>query len=219
MAAGAATLLAYSGLLAVSLRQGSLAGVEWTSSAAAHLRPYKTVAAERGAVVVHASAQALTWTVALTSVPLVMLSLLWSARQDQQIYMRLAVGLLLSGTAGLGIFSVGRGEQVRAGSLLGDYLASPDVRAGGYVLVALAVFATTSRSGPRAAVLLMALLATMTGASAGGDLRLAVLTSLVAPLLAWYAAGHLSYEKGTQARGSVRASHKGSEPSPLRQAG
>ncbi|KKD09204.1 hypothetical protein TN53_03605 [Streptomyces sp. WM6386] len=212
----------------------------WTSSAVERLRPYGTVAAERGAAFAHDAAQALTWILALASLPLAVLSLLWLARRDQQVYMRLGIALLFSGTAGLGVFAVLRGGQVGEASLLGDYLALPGVHAGWYVLMVPAVFATTSKTRPRAAVLLIALLAAVTGASTGGDLWLAALPSVVVPLLAWYAAGHLPNEKEKPARGGTNAWHARDsrgrvlpfrprtrapeptdtpEPAPLRQAG
>ncbi|GAB3008809.1 hypothetical protein GCM10023080_088500 [Streptomyces pseudoechinosporeus] len=236
----AATLLMYSGLLAVSVRKEAFVEVGWTSSAAERLRPYGTVAAERGAAFVHDVAQALTWILALAPLPLAVLSLLWLARRDQQVYMRLAIALLLSGAAGLGVFASVREWPVRETSVLGDYLALPGVRAGWYVLMALAVVATTSKTWPRVTVLLIALSAAVAGASTGGSLWLAALSAVVAPLLAWYAAGHLPYEKEKHPRGDADALPAGDsqgrvlsfrphtqvpkptdtpEPAPLRQAG
>ncbi|MET7728692.1 hypothetical protein [Streptomyces mirabilis] len=204
MAGLAVTLLVYAGLLAASVREEeSLVEAGWTSSAAERLRPYGTVAAERGAAFVHDVAQVLTWILALAPAPLAVLSLLWLARRDQRVYMRLAVALLLSGTAGLGVFARVRGA--REASLFGDYLALPGVRAGWYVLMALAVVATTSKTWPRAAVLLITVLAAVTGASTGGDLWLAALPAVVVPLLAWWAAGHLPEGKEKQSRGGADA--------------
>ncbi|GAA0298051.1 hypothetical protein ACKI1I_13295 [Streptomyces turgidiscabies] len=190
MAGLAVTLFVYAGLLAASVREeGALAEAGWTSSTAERLRPYGTFAAENGTAFVHDVAQVLTWILALAPVPLAVLSLLWPARRDQRVYMRLAVALLLSGTAGLVVFAWVRGA--REASLFGDYLALPGVRAGWYVLMALAVVATTSKTWPRAAVLLIAVLAAVTGASSGGDLWLAALPAVVVSPLAWWAAGHL----------------------------
>ena len=85
-----------------------------------------------------------------------------------------------------------------------------------------------------------ALFAVATGASTGGRLWLAALPSIAVPLLAWYAAGHLPYEKAKQPRGPANALHAGDsrgrvlpfrpraqapeptrtpEPAPLREAG
>ncbi|MEE1759753.1 MULTISPECIES: hypothetical protein [unclassified Streptomyces] len=208
MAGLAVALLVYAGLLATSVREEeSLVEAGWTSSAAERLRPYGTVAAETGTALVHDAAQVLTWILAFAPLPLAVLSLLWLARRDQGVYMRLAVALLLSGTAGLGVFALVRGA--REASLFGDYLALPGARVGWYVLMALAVVATTSKTWPRAAVLLIAVLAAVTGASTGGDLWLAALPAMVVPLLAWYAAGHLPYEKERHARGGADASPAG----------
>ncbi|MFI1354394.1 hypothetical protein ACH4TV_12530 [Streptomyces sp. NPDC020898] len=237
----AATLLVYSGLLAVSVREeGSFAEVGWTSSAADRLRPYGTEAAEQGAAFVHAVAQPLTWILALAPLPLAVLSLLWLARREQRVYMRLAIALWLSGTAGLGIFAVARGWPVHETSLLGDYLALPGVRAGWYVLMVPAVSAATSKIWPRVAVLLTALLAAVAAASTGGSAWLAALPAVVVPLLAWCTAGHLPHEKEKQAHGSANALAAGDsrervlplrtrtrtpeptntpEPAPLRRAG
>jgi hypothetical protein len=204
MAGLAVTLLVYSGLLAMSVREEeSFVEVGWMSSAADHLRPYGTTVTETGAALLHDGVQALTWILALAPLPLAVLSLLWLAWRDQQVYMRLAIALLLSGTAGLGVFAVVRGA--REASLFGDYLALPGVRAGWYVLMALAVVATTSKTWPRVAALLTALLAAMAGASTGGSPWLAALPTVVVPLLAWSAAGHLPQGKEKHARGGANA--------------
>ncbi|MFI7501565.1 hypothetical protein ACIBVL_24295 [Streptomyces sp. NPDC049687] len=206
MAGLAATLLVYSGLLAVSIREEqSFVKAGWTSSAADRIRPWRTAAAESGVTLVHTAAQALTWILALTPLPLAVLSLLWLARRDQRVYLRLAIALWLSGTAGLGVFAVVQGWPVREASLLGDYLALPGVRAGWYVLIALAVIATTSKTWPRAAVVLLALLAAAARASTGGSLWNAALPAVVVPLLAWSAAGHLPHENGKHSRAGANA--------------
>ncbi|MFF7278072.1 hypothetical protein [Streptomyces griseorubiginosus] len=233
------TLLVYVGLLAVPVREeGSLVEAGWTSSGAERLRPYGTVAAERGAAFVHDAAEVLTWVFAFAPLPLAVLSLLWLARRDQRVYLRLAVALLLSATVGLVVFAAVRG--VREASLLGDYLSLSGVRAGWYVLMALSVVATTSKTWPRATVLLVAVFAAVTGASTGDGRWLAALSAVVVPLLAWWAAGRLpeSTEKQTpesadavpvgESRGRVlsfrprtRAPEPTgtSEPGPLREAG
>ncbi|MDX3457637.1 hypothetical protein PV396_37765 [Streptomyces sp. ME02-8801-2C] len=95
MVGGAATLLAYSGLLAVSVHKETFAEAGWTSSAAARLSPYGTVAAEQGAVFVHALAQPLTWIIVLASLALVVLALLQPARRNQRLHIRPA-GRVLS---------------------------------------------------------------------------------------------------------------------------
>lgn len=210
----AVTLLVYTTLLTVSVREAkSFGAVGWTSSAADRLRPYGTTVTEKSAALLHDGAQALTWILALAPLPLAVLSLLWLARRDQQVYLRLAVALLLSGTAGLGAFAVVRGA--REASLFGDYLALPGVRAGWYVLMALAVVATTSKPRPRAAVLLIALVAAVAGASTGGSLWLAALPAVVVPLLAWCTAGHLPYGKEEHSRGGANALPAGDSPEPV----
>ncbi|WP_328875443.1 hypothetical protein OHT76_38185 [Streptomyces sp. NBC_00287] len=241
MAGLAATLLVYSGLLAVSVReQESLVEVGWTSSAAEHLRTFGTAVAERGAAFLHDGVQALTWILAPASLPLAVLSLFWLARRDQHVYMRLAIALLMSGTAGLGVFAVVRGWPVDEASLLGDYVTLPGVRAGWYVLMALAVIATIPKTWPRAAVLLIALLAAVAAASNGDSPWLAALPAVVVPLLAWVAAGHLPQDKEKYSRGGANALPAGDSqgrvlsfrprtrapeptdtpvPAPLRQAG
>ncbi|MEV7887010.1 hypothetical protein ACWD3I_40680 [Streptomyces sp. NPDC002817] len=186
----AATLLLYSALLAVSVREEEpLVQVSWASAAAEHLHPYGIAAADAGAEFVHDVAQALTWILVLAPLPLAVLILLWLARRDQQAYLRLAIALLLSGTAGLGVLAVG--QEAREASLFGDYLAVPAVSAGWYVPMALAVVTTTTKTWPRVTVLPIALTATAAGASTGGSLWLAALPAVVVPLLAWLAAGHL----------------------------
>lgn len=241
MAGLAVTLLVYSGLLAVSVREEeSFVEVSWTSSAADRLRPYGTAVTERSTAFLHDGVQALTWTLALALLPLAALSLLWLAQRDQQAYMRLAIALLLSGTAGLGVFAVVRRWPVREESLFGDYLALPGVRAGWYVLMALAVVATTSKTWTRATVLLIALLAAGAGVSTGSSLWLAALLAVVVPLLAWYAAGYFPQGIEKHVRRGANASPAGHsraralsfrpptrapeltdtpEPAPLRQAG
>ncbi|WP_371660882.1 hypothetical protein [Streptomyces sp. NBC_00280] len=235
----AVTLLVYSGLFVVSVRaEESFVGVGWASSATDRLRPYGTEVTESGVAAVHDGVEALAWVLALAPLPLAVLSLLWLARRDQQVYLRLAIALLLSGMAGLGVFAMVRGPQ--EASLFGEYLALPGVRAGWYVLMVPAVSAATSKIWPRVAVLLTALLAAVAAASTGGSLWLAALPAVVVPLLAWFAAGHLPQGKETHSRGGAntqpagdsrgrvlsfrprtRAPERGvaSEAAPLRQAG
>jgi hypothetical protein len=90
----AATLLVYAVLLAVSGRADTFAEAGWMSSAAGRLRPYGAAVAERGVAFAHDTAQAPTWIVAFAPLPLVALSLLWLARRDQRVYVRLATALL-----------------------------------------------------------------------------------------------------------------------------
>lgn len=207
MAGLAVTLLVYSGLLAVSVREEEpFVKAGWTSSAAEGLRTYGTAAVAGGAAFVHEVAQTLTWILALAPLPLAVLSLLWLARRDQQAYLRLAIALLLSGTAGLAVLAVVRGWPVREASLFDDYLALPGASAGWYVLMVLVVFTTTTKTWPRVTVLLTALTATAAGTSTGGSPWLAALPAVTVPLLAWFAAGHLrreSRQPGPCRRGGV----------------
>ncbi|MFJ2238123.1 hypothetical protein [Streptomyces sp. NPDC087859] len=199
----------YSGLLAMSVRQEEpFVKAGWTSSAAEGLRPYRTAAVDGGAEFLRDVAQALTWVLTFAPLPLAVLSLLWLARRNQQAYLRLAIALMLSGTAGLGALAVVRGWPVREASLFGDDLALPGVTAGWYVLMALAV-TTTTKTWPRVTVLLTALTATAAGASTGGSLWLAAVPPVVVPLLAWFAAGHLPQGKVTHARRGANASPAG----------
>ncbi|MFF1298368.1 MULTISPECIES: hypothetical protein [unclassified Streptomyces] len=203
----------YSGLLAVSVREGEpFVNADWTSSAAEVLRPYGAAAVDGGAEFLNDVTHTLTWVLAIAPLPLAVVSLLWLARRAQQAYLRLAIALMLSGTAGLGVLAVGRGWPVHETSLFGDYLALPGATAGWYVLMALAVVTTTAQTWPRVTVLLTALAATAAGASTGGSLWLAVLPPVVVPLLAWLAAGHLLHEKQQYARGRANASPAGGVP-------
>jgi hypothetical protein len=61
--------------------------------------------------------------------------------------------------------------------------------------MALAVVATTTKTWPRVAAVLVAVLAAVAGASAGGGPWSVALPAVVVPLLAWYAAGHLPRER------------------------
>ncbi|WP_327714691.1 hypothetical protein OG381_04015 [Streptomyces sp. NBC_00490] len=213
MAGLAGTVLVYSGLLAVSVREGEpFVRADWTSSAAEGLRPYGTAAVDGGAEFLGDVTHTLTWALAFAPLPLAVLSLLWLAQRNQQAYLRLAIALMLSGTAGLGALAVGRGWPVRESSLFGDYLALPGATAGWYVLMALAVVTTTTKTWPRVTVLLTALTAAAAGASTGGSLWLAALPPVVVPVLAWFAAGHLLHEKQQQARGRDNALSAGDVP-------
>lgn len=203
----------YSGLLAMSVREEEpFVSAGWTSSAAEGLRPYGTAAVDGAAEFLSDVTHTLTWSLAIAPLPLAVLSLLWLARRDQQAYLRLAIALMLSGTAGLGVLAVGRGWPVHETSLFADYLALPGATAGWYVLMALAVVTSTTKSWPRVTVLLTALAATAAGASTGGSLWLAALPPVVVPLLAWFAAGHLLREKQQHARGGANALPAGQVP-------
>lgn len=213
MAGLAGTLLVYSGLLAVSVREEEpFVNAGWTSSAAEGLRPYGTAAVDEGAELLSDVTHTLTWGLAMAPLPLAVLSLLWLAQRNQQAYLRLAIALMLSGTAGLGVLAVVRGWTVREASLFGDYLTLPGATAGWYVLMALAVVTTTTKTWPRVTVLLTALTATAAGASTGGSLWLAALPPVAVPLLAWFAAGHLLHEKQQRARGRANALPTGGVP-------
>lgn len=105
-------LLVYVVLLSVSARSAFFTEDEWVSSSAGRLRPCRAAVAEWGAVFTHPAAQALTWIAAVVPVPLAVLSLLWPARRDQRLYVRLAAALLLSGAVGLGASAMVRGWPV-----------------------------------------------------------------------------------------------------------
>ncbi|MFF4357578.1 hypothetical protein [Streptomyces sp. NPDC001604] len=220
-----ATLLVYVVLLGASVRAGSFAEADWMSSAAGRLQPYGAAAAERGAAFTHAVAQALIWIFAFVPLPLVVLSLLWLARRDQEVYVRLAVALLLSGAAGLGAVAVLRGWPVRETSLIRDYLALPGVHAGWYVLMASAVAAATARTWPRIGVMLIAPAAVVAAVSTTGIPLLDALPAAIAPLLAWYATGRLPGRNEGKSRGAadvppgVTQFGAASERVPLRRAG
>ncbi|MFE3032965.1 hypothetical protein ACFXKY_15140 [Streptomyces canus] len=214
----AAVLLVYVVLLTVSARSASFAEADWTSSAAGHLHPYGVSVAERGVAFAHAAAQALTRIVPSAPVPLAVLSLLWLARRNQRLYVRLATAFLLSGAAGLGVAAAVRGWPVHETSLFRDYSAFPGVYAGWYVLMAGAVAATTTRTWPRAGVMLMVLGAVVTAACTTDRLLLVALSAAVGPLLAWYATGRLPLREERQPREAGSAAVI-SDPVSLWQAG
>ncbi|MFC8198892.1 hypothetical protein ACFUTV_26365 [Streptomyces sp. NPDC057298] len=214
----AAVLLVYAVLLTVSARSASFAEADWTSSVTGRLRPYGVSVAEWGVAFVHAGAQALTWIVASAPVPLTVLSLLWLARRDQRLYARLATALLLSGAAGLGVVAAVQGWPVRETSLFRDYSAFPGVQAGWYVLMAGAVAAATTRTWPRAGVMLIVLGAVVAVACTTDRPLLVVLSGAVGPLLAWYATGRFLLREERQPREAGSAAVV-SNPAPLRQAG
>ncbi|MEV7891179.1 hypothetical protein ACWD3I_22855 [Streptomyces sp. NPDC002817] len=220
-----AVLLVHVVLLTLSARSEAFAEGGWTLSAAGRLRPYGASVAEWGAASGHAAAQALTWIVAFAPVPLAVLILLWLARRDQGLYVRLATALLLSGASGLGVFAAVRGWPVRETSLIRDYLALPGIHAGWYVLMAWAVATATTKIWPRAGVMLIALSAVAAAVSTTDRPVLAALPAAVGPLLAWYATGRLPGREERQPRGAVDGSRAvtrhgvAAERVPLRQAG
>ncbi|WP_432194301.1 hypothetical protein [Streptomyces sp. bgisy027] len=208
-----AALLAYVALLALSAGSESFAEADWMSSAAGRLSPYGAAVAERTVAFAHAAAQALTWIAAFAPVPLLVLSLLWLARRDQRLYVRLATALLLSGAAGLGVVAVTGGWQAGETSLIRDYLALPGVSAGWYLLMALAVVATTAKTWSRAAASLIALTAATAAVSTTDRTWLAVLSSVVVPLLAWFATGRLRDREEGKPRRAPAAASAGESPS------
>lgn len=157
--------------------------------------------------------------------PLAVLSLLWLARRDQRLYVRLATALLLFGAVGLGATAMVRGWPVHETSLIRDYLALPGVHAGWYVLMAFAVVAATTKTGPRIGVTFIALFAVVTALCTTEHPMVDLLPAAVGPLLAWYATGRLPRWGKRQSRAAgdafpvVPQVGTASERVPLRQAG
>ncbi|MGW2890985.1 hypothetical protein ACWDDN_37915 [Streptomyces griseoruber] len=146
------------------------------------------------------------------------LSLLWLAHRDQKVYARLATALLLSGTVGLAVFAAAQGRPVGEVPLAREYLTMPGVRAGWYVLMALAVIATTTKVRPRVAVTLIALSSAAAAVPTADRPWLSALSAAAVPLLAWYAAGRLltREEKSRTAADASRAAEPPGHVVPFR---
>jgi hypothetical protein len=202
-AAVAATVLSFAVLFAVSARQEAFGEADWAVSAAGRLSPYGATVAEGAVSFGRDTAQALSWGQAWAALPLTVLVLFWLARRDQALYVRFAIVLLLSGTAGLGAFAVMQSWPVREELLLRDYLAFPGAQAGWYSLMALAVVAASPRIWPRVTVLLLALSTATLAVSTADRAWLAVLLAAAVPLMTWYATGRPWDRKGGQQRAAV----------------
>ncbi|MGW0707833.1 hypothetical protein ACWD4G_18040 [Streptomyces sp. NPDC002643] len=187
----AATTFAYVALLAVPDHVGSSFGTGLTSASARRLRPYGAAVAEQVTSAGQVGAQLLERVSAFAPWPLATLGLIWLARRDQTLYVRLASALLLFGAAGLVVFASVRGLSVRELPLVHGYLSLPAVRASWFVLLGLAVVATTTKAWPRVTVALVAAGEVVGAVSATDPELLAVLLAAVVPVVAWNAAGRL----------------------------
>lgn len=198
----AATVVAYAVLLTVTTRGPASPGTDWAASTAERLHPQ--VIAVAGAGIVTHTARTLSWAYSVALWPLTVVTLLWLARRHQAVYMRTSAALLMSGAAGGGLCLAIRGRPGYAGAIAHEYPAVAGVRAGWYLLLALAVLATAGR--PRWAAVLRS---TAPGVAVipflATDLPpLTALTAVGMPLLAWYVAGYARRRRGT-ARGPAAA--------------
>ncbi|MEV5842366.1 hypothetical protein AB0M32_10390 [Streptomyces sp. NPDC051985] len=163
----------------------------WTASAAGHLSPCASGTAagavELGRAMGHLSARV----GAFTPLPLTALALFWLAHRHQAVYVRGAAALLLSGSVDLGVVAVAHGLPVGDDSLVGAYGALPGVRAGWYLLAALAVVASEPKPWVRVVAALTASSAVAAGVSATDHHLLGSALAVAVPLSAWYAAGRL----------------------------
>ncbi|MFF3377448.1 hypothetical protein ACFYXF_31385 [Streptomyces sp. NPDC002680] len=186
-AAGVAgTGLVYGGLLAVTADDNPIFGTGWVGSAAENARPFGAAVTTGWATFSQATTAALGRVETFAAWPLIALALLWLASRNQPVYLRGALALFVSNAAGLAVFASVRGFPADEAALVGGYLALPGVRAGGYVLMALAVVALTARRPVRAAATAVALLAVTTAVLTPDHHVLGTLSAAVAPLLAWY---------------------------------
>ncbi|MFD7445514.1 hypothetical protein [Streptomyces sp. NPDC059909] len=197
----------YGALLAAAPGDESFLDAGWTSSAAERLHPYGAAVAESWATFVQDTAHVTAWIRAVAHWPLMALTLLWLAHRRQGVYVRGAIALLLSSSAGLAVFASLQSFPVREVSLVRDYLALPGVHASWYLLMALAVVATAAKVRARVAVMVLALSAVAGAVLTAEHHLLGALLAVGAPLLAWYAAGHLQDRDRVRRRSAVDASH------------
>ncbi|KAB2977543.1 hypothetical protein F8R89_00285 [Streptomyces sp. SS1-1] len=184
MAAGAALL--YAALLTRTRDATPSGAVRWISAIASRHTDMPTGWGEYG----QSAAHVLSGVHSVAHWPLMALTLLWLGHRHQALYTRGALALLLSSGAGFAVLAVFR-CSARETPLALHYLEAPGVRAGWYVLMALALIAATrapwARLGAFAAAVLI-------GASAVLTAENRLLSALLAgalPLLAWYAAAFL----------------------------
>lgn len=186
-AAGVAgTGLVYGGLLAVTADDNPIFGTGWVGSAAETARPFGTAVTAGWTTFGEATTQLLGRVEAFAVWPLMALALLWLASRNQPVYLRGALALFTSNAAGLAVFASVQGFPADEAALVGDYLALPGVRAGGYVLMALAVVAVTARRWVRASATAVALFAGTAAVLTPDQHMLGTLSASLAPLLAWY---------------------------------
>lgn len=134
---------------------------------------------------------------------LMALTLLWLGRRHQALYTRGALALLLSSGAGFAVLTVSR-CSARETSPVFHYLETPGVRAGWYVLMALALSAAAPARWARAGALAAAALVGVSVVMTAENRALSALLAGVFPLLAWYAAAFLlSPPRSQRAEGSV----------------
>ncbi len=227
-AAGVAgTGLVYGGLLALTADDNPLFGTGRLGSAAEAARPYGTALSTGWTAFSEATAQLLSRAEAFAAWPLLALTLLWLAARHQSVYLRGALALLVSHAGGLVVFASVRGLPADEAALVRDYLALPGVRAGWYVLLALAVVASGARFWIRAAATAVALLAGTAAMLTTDHHPLGTLWATLAPLLAWYGLAVLRSGRPAPEADMVSLQpHAGglpeqadAEPVPLRRAG
>ncbi|MFE9444412.1 hypothetical protein ACFYO2_36740 [Streptomyces sp. NPDC006602] len=185
------TVLVYAALLVWPAGNEGLFEASWVRFGAEHLRTPAAAAAERLAAFGQDTARTLTPLYAVALWPLGALALLWLARRHPVVYVRGAFAVLLSGAAGLTVLAVEQGLPGHETSLVHDYLALPGVRAGWYVLMALAVLTTATRAWIRAAALVIALVVDAATVTTVHQHLLGGLLAAAVPLIAWYTAGRL----------------------------
>ena len=158
---------------------------------AGHLLQSGIALGERVTQAGHAAAPVLERINTFAPWALAALGLLCLARRDQTLYVRFASALVLCAAANLVVFVAVWGTPVHELPLIHGYWALPAVRAGWYVLLALAVAATDVKAWPRVAVTLVAT-AEVVVVVVGTDRQLpAVLSAAVVPIAAWYSVGRL----------------------------
>lgn len=182
----AGTGLVYGGLLTVTADDNPIFGTDWVGSAAETARPFGAAVTAGWATFGEATTAALGRVEAFAAWPLMALTLLWLASRNQPVYLRGALALFVSNAAGLAVFASLQGFPPDEAALTGGYWALPGVRAGGYVLMALAVVALTARRRVRAAATAVALLAVTAAVLTTDHHPLGTLSAAAAPLLAWY---------------------------------
>ena len=226
-----ATVLVYVVLLVALAGKEAFPAVGFVSYGAEHLRPRAAALADSAAALGHDAGQVLSWIHTVAQAPLLALTLLWLARRDPAVYVRLAFALLLTAMGGLTVFAASHSWPDREASLVHDYLALPGVGASSYVLIAMTVVAAVTRARVRAVVLLTAL-GTIAAAVLATDRHLlGALLAAGVPLPAWYAAERFLDRQGAR-RGrkghtdpassraeSSRSWSAAAESAPVRQTG